>query len=526
MNEPSSPMMLPGISRVIRELNSRLAALAESPDELVFLTGEPGTERALAARIIHQLSRRAAHKFVKVTAHWKLPSDFSAQLKQAEGGTVFLHLVREFPVDMQYTLLELALDQTFTDSLSGEPHHADIRLILTTTQDIDTLFSRSALLPDLREILFRHSLEVPPLRERPEDVPALVRFALQRARETGHCQADRVDRQVLGIMRKYAWPGNAEELLLIAAQAALKATTATVTLRDLPEDFLAHLPAEVKREAAAEFVDIESALPPDTSTAAPPAPARPTTAPAEIARHIVQLDTPFPLRKEKEEWQVEVASTADAATGPGEPAGMAPPPPTAEQRKDLKPAKPSPTKAPPAAAKPSSPPPKKDAGEVPTPIESSPLDNLFVSDEEREKQERELAILSNRLFAQTALLARQMEGPLPIGKSEDVLVRMRRGPDQRPEEIEAELARSLEQILVLRRQLALLNERERESASVIRELLQRMELTAAPPQAAEFNNLAEQLAQVDTIIARVTERLPRISEDIQESIRKILDKKR
>lgn len=526
MHEPSSPTMLPGISRAIRELNSRLVSLAESPDELVFLTGEPGTERALAARIIHQLSQRADNKFVKITAHWKLPSDFSIQLKQAEGGTLFLHLQREFPVDMQYTLLELALDQSFTDAMTGEPARADVRLILTTTQDIDTLFSRSALLPDLREILFRNALEVPPLRERPEDIPALVRFALQRARETGHCQADRVDRQVLSIMRKYAWPGNAEELLLIAAQAALKATSSTVMLRDLPEDFLAHLPEEMKREAAAESIEIEQRRPPAITASAPSAPAKSTPAPAEIARHIVQLDTPTPLREDSEGWKVEVAASADAPTGPGETPRGAASSPAAEQPGDAKSGKPSPQPPGRVADKRPSPPPSADAGEIPTPIETSPADNLLWSAEEREKRERELALLSNRLFAQTALLARQMAGPLPSGRPEEVIAQTRQSRDQYAADIEEELAKSLEQILVLRRQLALLNERERESAGIIRELLQRMELTSSPPEAAEFSGLADQLNQVDSIIARVTERLPRISEDIQESIRKILDKKR
>jgi hypothetical protein len=505
--------MLPGISRAIRELNSRLGALAESPDEVVFLTGEPGTERALAARIIHQLGRRAERKFVKVTAHWKLPSDFSAQLEQADGGTVFLHLVREFPVDMQYTLLELALDQTFTDSMTGKPHRANVRLILTTTQDIDSLFSRSALLPDLREILFRNALEVPPLRERPEDIPALVRFALQRARETGHCQADHVDRHVLGIMRKHTWPGNAEELLLIAAQAALKASSSTVMLRDLPEDFLAHLPPELKQETMAVHEEMEEPTHPGAPLPPPSAAGRQVAATDKVARQIVQMDTPSPLREDLLEWKVEVASSADVATGPGEPAGSAPPP--------------SPRQI--AAAQsegPSAPPPARDTAEVPTPIESFPREESPLNVEADELREKELLRLSQRLHAQTALLARQMEGPLPTGKPIEVLAQTRRLRDQRAGDLEGELAKSLEQILILRRQLALLNERERESASVIRELIHRMELTTQLPETTEMGHLAEQLAQVDTIIARVTERLPRISEDIQESIRKIIEKKR
>ncbi len=473
---------LPGISRAIRQINERAAEFAGRANELLFLTGEPGTERALLARGVHELSGRSGHPFVRLTANWKLPPDFSEQLASASGGTVFVNLLREFQVDMQYTFLELAMDRTFTDPLSGDSHEADVRLVLTTTLDLQTLFARSPLLPELRDLLMGSHLLIPPLRERREDIPALVRYALQRARETGQSKAQDVDRQVLSVFRAHIWPGNAEELLLVAAQAALKAAGPVVTFDDLPEDFLNLLAPETIRRAKALGAGKPEAWSERARLVAGTTPELAAVS-SDIDRMEAE-DSGVPGEAEILEAMTTVLEKEEGLDGAGAWPG-------AEDR------------------------PGEDEGSDAHPaVEGAAAET------------REMLRVASRLYAQSALLARQMQGPLPPATetAREIMAR-RRNPLPLTPEAEEELTRGLEEILTLRRQLAILNQRERDSALTIRDLLQRLELAYANSESEEVGFLSSKIAEIDAIVERITERLPKISEDLQSSIRRLLVRK-
>src|SRR5690606_8985478 len=95
-----------------------------------------------------------------------------------------------------------------------------------------------ALLPELTDLLATCHLDIPPIRDRPEDIPALVRYATARAVETGRSRAASANAQVLALFRQWHWPGNAEDLLLVTAEAALNSTGTEITLEDLPAEFM------------------------------------------------------------------------------------------------------------------------------------------------------------------------------------------------------------------------------------------------------------------------------------------------
>jgi len=512
MNTAQAPAFLPGISRAIRDINTQIQDYARRPEDLVFLTGEPGTERVLAARLLHRHSPRHEKAFVRILATWHLPPDFADHLAGASGGTVLISLVREFPVDMQYTLLELALDRTFTDPMTGEIRETDVRLILTTALELETLFERAPILPDLREMLTSSHIDIPAIRERREDIPALVRFALQRTRETGQSQAERIDRQVLALFRAYAWPGNAEQLLLVAAQAALKATGPVVTLDDLPEDFVNMLPSSIV--TLARSIESTAAI-----TGAGEEEEEEKAEQASEGEGIgaeAPHDAPTPI-------PAEAFISHERVTKQGREAG------SASQLPDLKSDAADASETPEMVAEAQKTPAASSEGTRPEeklPVGSQP-DEPHDEPQSREAETtQEILAIASRLYTQSALLTRQMKGPLPPGPETAREIAAARGTFSHiPEELEEELTRGLEQILALRRQLAILNQREQDSAFTIRDLIQRLELSADTAEKADAESLADHLAEIDAIIERITDRIPRISEDIQQSIRRILGKK-
>jgi len=265
---------LPGISAPIAEANRKLRAFAET-DAPVFITGEQGTEKAFAAKVVHLLSSRASQPLFKLSVSYKLPPDLAGRFLQANGGTLILNLQREFPAEMQYALLEMMTDRAFTDPFSNEVVEADVRLVLTTSLTLDDLAGDHELLPELASLLESSHVEIPPIRERSEDIPALVRYATNRALETGRSRARGADAQVLALFRKWDWPGNAEDLLLVTAEAALNSKSELIALDDLPAEFMANLPPELVDQARKVRL-------PDVAPAALKAPEPVPAAPAKV----------------------------------------------------------------------------------------------------------------------------------------------------------------------------------------------------------------------------------------------------
>jgi len=219
-----------GASPALTAMLSRVSRVAGS-DSTVLLTGETGTGKELVARAIHRRSRRASRAFVAVNCG-AIPRELTAselfghekgaftgaiqrragRFEQAAGGTIFLDEVGEVSPDTQVALLRVLQEREFERVGGREPIRVDVRVIAATNRDLRTGVDDGTFRQDLFYRLNVIPLEIPPLRERREDIPVLAEYFIDRyARKLGK-PIRRVGRRTLGYLQSYPWPGNVREL--------------------------------------------------------------------------------------------------------------------------------------------------------------------------------------------------------------------------------------------------------------------------------------------------------------------------
>ncbi|MBI5155521.1 sigma 54-interacting transcriptional regulator [Candidatus Poribacteria bacterium] len=448
----------------------------------VFITGEHGTEKAFAAKILHHLSDRAAGPLYKVSISWKVPEELAPQFLQCVGGSLVLQLQRELSVEVQYTILEMATDRSFTDPLSGQQITGDVRLVLTAGSEIDEMACQSKLLPELVDLLNRRRVVIPPIRERPEDIPALVRYATQRARETGRSKTQGADAQVLALFRLMNWPGNAEDLLLVTAEAAINTEGELITIRDLPEQFMATVSPEIMEQAR------EVRLPRPGGLKAQSPSSAAVEKPKEVAIHSrAEVESAIEESRQRREAIRELSAAARRlAENP----------------------------------------------EIDSVVEEALAETAEPDAHSRRVQR--LITLAKRLNAQSKVLARQMSGPLDLANIQEVAAgAIAEDMDESLSvALEQELDRGLDAIMSLRRQLSLLNRREQNAISTARDLYKRLILAGhgdLPPIndseiMDETEVLADNLKELDSIIQRVSGSFPRLGEQIQANLANVMKK--
>jgi DNA-binding NtrC family response regulator len=204
----------------------------------VLIYGEAGAGKELVAQRIHARSKRRDGPFVSVNCNLA-PPDLADRmfgpkgaLKSAAGGTLFLDEVAELNAELQARLLR-ALQES---SGRGED---DVRIVAATVKHLPSEVSRGSFRADLYYRLNVFSITVPPLRDRRDDIPALVRYSLARhaARETQPAPVFAED--VMPMLQGYHWPGNVRELFNTIEHAAVTARAGVVRIEDLPEDLRA-----------------------------------------------------------------------------------------------------------------------------------------------------------------------------------------------------------------------------------------------------------------------------------------------
>jgi formate hydrogenlyase transcriptional activator len=223
------------LKRVLQE-----AAIVAPTDSTVLLQGETGTGKELIARAIHQLSRRRERTFVKLNCAaiptGLLESDLFGHEKGAftgaivrkigrselaDQGTLFLEEVGDIPLEVQPKLLRVLQEQEFERLGSTQTRRVQVRLIAATNHDLAQLVAERQFRSDLYYRLNVFPIALPPLRERPEDIPLLVRyFAQQGARRMGK-QIETVPSEALAALCRYPWPGNIRELANFIERAVI-----------------------------------------------------------------------------------------------------------------------------------------------------------------------------------------------------------------------------------------------------------------------------------------------------------------
>ena len=219
----------------------------------VLITGESGTGKELIAKAVHQLSPRAKQSFVAVHCAALTPTLLESELfghergaftgaherrigrfEQAQGGTLFLDEIGEIDATIQVKLLRFLGERTFERVGSNKTQTADVRLVAATNKNLEEMVKAGKFREDLFFRLRVVEVELPPLRERPGDIPLLAQsFLKEFAQENGKPVAD-FTADALATMMQYSWPGNVRELRTAIEHAVVLSKGERIAVRDLP----------------------------------------------------------------------------------------------------------------------------------------------------------------------------------------------------------------------------------------------------------------------------------------------------
>jgi DNA-binding NtrC family response regulator len=259
------------ISRRMRDVDQLVARIAPSQAN-VLLTGESGVGKEVVAHRIHALSPRAGAAMVAMNcaafpanmieaelfgyakgAFTGAVTAFRGMLAEANGGTLFLDEVTEMPVELQTRFLRVLQEREYRPLGTTKSQPVDFRLIAACNRPPATAVQEGRLRQDLYFRLKTFEIEIPPLRERREDLAKLADIFLQRFATQLGKPAPRLDAETLELLRAYPWPGNVRELRNAIEHA--------LVLGDGPALLPRHLPREIQQPALAASPAIRGTAP-------------------------------------------------------------------------------------------------------------------------------------------------------------------------------------------------------------------------------------------------------------------------
>jgi len=228
-----------GKSTVLRRVLRNVETVAPT-DSTVLIYGETGTGKELIARAIHNLSPRRSKAFVKLNCA-AIPTGlleselfghekgaFTGAIAQrigrfelADGGTIFLDEVGEIPLDLQTKLLRVLQEREFERLGSGRTLRTDARLIAATNRDLAALVEEKRFRADLFYRLNVFPVHMPPLHERPEDIPLLVRHFVEHYARRMKRAIETIPSETMEVLTRYRWPGNVRELQNLMERAVI-----------------------------------------------------------------------------------------------------------------------------------------------------------------------------------------------------------------------------------------------------------------------------------------------------------------
>jgi transcriptional regulator with GAF, ATPase, and Fis domain len=240
-----------GGSTAMAALRRRILQVAPT-DETVLVCGESGTGKELVARAIHAASRRAGHPLVSLNCPALSPqlaeselfghrrgaftgadADRVGRFELAESGTLFLDEITEIGLPLQAKLLRVLQERTFEPVGSSQSRSANVRIIASTNRDLRAEIAAGRFREDLYYRLAVVPMELPPLRERGDDVLELVEFFLERAARRLNRPATTLRSDARELLIPYQWPGNVRELENLITRACVLSSGGEIAADDL-----------------------------------------------------------------------------------------------------------------------------------------------------------------------------------------------------------------------------------------------------------------------------------------------------
>ncbi len=237
-----------GASPALQAVLSRVAKVAPT-ESTIIISGETGTGKELIARAIHKRSSRSSRAFVAVNCAAIPQSLIASELfghekgaftgasqrrigrfEMAEGGTLFLDEVGELPGETQITLLRVLQERLFERVGGNQPIRADVRLISATNRDLQGTMATGAFRNDLFYRLSVFPIEIPPLRQRQDDIPMLVEYFIGRYASEAGKKILNISKGSMELLQSYSWPGNIRELQNVIERSVILCETETFTV--------------------------------------------------------------------------------------------------------------------------------------------------------------------------------------------------------------------------------------------------------------------------------------------------------
>ncbi len=260
-----------GRSRVMDEVIRRAERVAESKST-VLITGETGTGKEMVARLIHHRSAQRDMPLIKVNCaaipETLLESELFGHMRGAftgatmtkrgkfalaDGGSIFLDEIGTMSVTVQAKLLRVLQEREFEPLGAERTQKVDLRVIAATNRDLKAMVAEAKFQEDLYYRLNVIPIDIPPLRDRREDIPVLIDHFVEKHRHRTGKRIDRVDDQVIAALQKYDWPGNVRELENTIERAMVLAESPKL----YPDDLPAHVSSPVAALDSPDLPDDE-----------------------------------------------------------------------------------------------------------------------------------------------------------------------------------------------------------------------------------------------------------------------------
>jgi len=250
-------------SKAMQEIQELIDAMAPS-EANVLITGESGVGKEVIANVIHTRSRRAEKPMIKLNcaafpqamieselfgyvrgAFTGAMNDFPGMIAAAAGSTLFLDEISEMPAELQTRFLRVLQEREYRPLGSTKTLKADFRVIAATNRPISSALAENRLRADLYYRLNTFQIEIPPLRERKEDIPPLVATFLKRFATELNKPEPEIAPEAFQKLLDYAWPGNVRELQNAIEYAVVLARKDTISVKELPAEV--QLPAALQK---------------------------------------------------------------------------------------------------------------------------------------------------------------------------------------------------------------------------------------------------------------------------------------